>query len=62
MVLAIVQSVFADNVGLLKSEASKTAYQDMGIAVATVIIATFLVCFVDTGALSIEGALENPKT
>ncbi|MDA1343044.1 MAG: hypothetical protein O2966_04085 [Proteobacteria bacterium] len=62
MVLAIVQSVFADNVGLLKSEASKTAYQDMGIAVATVIIATFLVCFVDTGALSIEGALENPTT
>ena len=30
MVLAIVQNLFADNVRLLKTEASKTAYQGVG--------------------------------
>jgi diguanylate cyclase (GGDEF)-like protein len=55
MVLAIVQSLFADNVRLLKSEASKTAYQGVAIAVATVVVATVLVCLVDTGTLSVDG-------
>lgn len=55
MVFTIVQSIFADNVRLLKSEATKTAYQGVLIAVATVIIATCLVCYVDTGTISIEG-------
>lgn len=55
MVLAIVQSLFTDNVRLLKSEASKTAYQGIGIAVVTVIVATCLVSYVDTGKLSLEG-------
>lgn len=55
MVLAIVQSLFADNVKLLKSEASKTAYQGVGIALATVIVATCLVCYFDTGTLSLAG-------
>lgn len=55
MVFTIVQSLFADNVRLLKSEASKTAYQGVVIAIATVIIATCLVCYVDTGTVSLEG-------
>jgi diguanylate cyclase len=55
MVLAIVQSLFADNVRLLKSEASKTAYQGVAIAIVTVIIATVLACYVNTGTLSLEG-------
>ncbi|MBK8816073.1 MAG: bifunctional diguanylate cyclase/phosphodiesterase [Methylococcaceae bacterium] len=55
MVLTIVQSLFADNVRLLKSEASKTAYQGVAIAIGTVIIATCLVCYVDTGTLTTEG-------
>ena len=55
MVLAIVQSLFADNVRLLKSEASKTAYQGVAIALATVIIATFLVCYFNTGTVSLAG-------
>lgn len=55
MVLAIVQSLFADNVKLLKSEASKTAYQGVGIALATVIVGTCLVCYFDTGSLSLAG-------
>ena len=55
MVFTIVQSLFADNVRLLKSEASKTAYQGVGIAIVSVIIATALVCYVDTGTLSLPG-------
>jgi diguanylate cyclase len=55
MVIAIVQSLFTDNVRLLRSEASKTAYQGMAIAVAAVIVATVIVCYFDTGALTLEG-------
>ncbi|CAG7856956.1 putative signaling protein [biofilm metagenome] len=55
MVLAIVQSLFTENVRLLKSEASKTAYQGVAIAIATVIIATALVSYVNTGNISLEG-------
>lgn len=61
MVLAIVQSLFMENVRLLKSEASKTAYQGVAIAIATVIIATALVCFVDTANVSIEGLWRAQK-
>ena len=55
MVFTIVQSLFSENVRLLKSEASKTAYQGVGIAIGTVIIATALVCYVDTGNISLNG-------
>lgn len=55
MVLAIVQSLFADNVRLLKTEASKTAYQGVGIAVVAVIVATALVCYVNNGTLTLDG-------
>lgn len=55
MVIAIVQSLFTDNVRLLRSEASKTAYQGMAIAVTAVIVATVIVCYFDTGALTLEG-------
>jgi diguanylate cyclase len=55
MVLAIVQSLFTDNVRLLKSEASKTAYQGVVIAILAVIVATALACYLDTGTLSLDG-------
>jgi diguanylate cyclase len=55
MVLTMVQSLFADNVRLLKSEASKTAYQGVVIAIATVLFATGLVCYVNTGTLTLDG-------
>ena len=55
MVLAIVQSLFADNVRLLKTEASKTAYQGVGIAIVAVIVATALVCYVNNGTLTLDG-------
>jgi diguanylate cyclase (GGDEF)-like protein len=55
MVLAIVNSLFADNIKLLKSEASKTAYQGVAIAIVAIIVATGFVCYLTTGAFSLEG-------
>ncbi len=60
--MAIVQSLFAENVRLLKSEASKTAYQGVIIAIVTVVVATLLVCFVDNGKISMEGLWVAQKT
>lgn len=61
MVLTIVQSLFADNVDLLKSKASKNAYQGTAIAVAAVIIATVTVCYIGTGTISLEGLWSAQK-
>jgi diguanylate cyclase len=61
MVLAIVNSLLADNVKLLKSEASKTAYQGVAIAIAAIIIATGLVCYFERGSLSLEGVWAAQK-
>ncbi|MEQ1546471.1 bifunctional diguanylate cyclase/phosphodiesterase [Methyloglobulus sp.] len=55
MVLAIINSLFTDNVKLLKTDASKTAYQGVAIAITTIIIATGLVCYFEKGSLSLEG-------
>ena len=54
MVFTLVQSLLADNVRILKSEASKTAYQGVGIAVAAVLIATALVSYVNSGTVSLD--------
>lgn len=61
MVLTIVQSLFADNVNLLKSKASKNAYQGMAIAVAAVVIGTITVCYLDSGVISLEGVWAAQK-
>ncbi len=61
MALTIVNSLFSENVRLLKSEASKTAYQGVLIAVATIIIATGLVCYFEKGFLSLEGVWAAQK-
>lgn len=61
MVIAIVQSLFADNVRLLKSEASKTAYQGVAVAVTAVVIATCLTSYVDNGSLSLLGLWSSQK-
>ncbi len=55
MALAIVNSLFSDNIRLLKTEASKTAYQGVGVAIATIIVATCLVCYLGDNTISLEG-------
>jgi diguanylate cyclase len=55
MPFAIVNSLFTDNIKLLKSEASKTAYQGVAVAIATIIVATCMVCYIAENTISLEG-------
>ncbi|MEQ1528100.1 MAG: diguanylate cyclase, partial [Methylococcales bacterium] len=55
MILVVASNLFSDNVKLLKSEVSKTAYQGVLIAIASIIIATALVSLYKTGSISIDG-------
>lgn len=60
--MAVANSLFTDNVRLLRTEASKTAYQGVAIAIATIFIATFLVTFFNTGSISVDGLVAAQKT
>lgn len=55
MVFTIARNLLGENVRILKGEASKAAYQGVLIAVAAIIIATFLVSLFSTGELSLSG-------
>jgi diguanylate cyclase (GGDEF)-like protein len=55
MVSGVASNLLSENVKILKSEVSKTAYQGVLIAVSSIVIATFLVSFVTTGAISLDG-------
>jgi diguanylate cyclase (GGDEF)-like protein len=57
MALAIASNLFSDNVKVLKGEVSKTAYQGVMIAVASLFIATCLVSFYTLGQISLEGVM-----
>jgi diguanylate cyclase (GGDEF)-like protein len=61
MILAIAGNLLGDNVRILKSEVSKTAYQGVLIAVAAIIIATFMVSFYSTGELTLDGIVSAQK-
>jgi len=62
MILTIAKDLLGDNVKILKSKASRTAYQGVLIGVAAVIIATCLVSFFNTGSLSMESIVTAQKT
>jgi len=61
MILTIARNLLDDNVKILKSEATKAAYQGILIAVVAIIIATFMVSFFSTGALSLDGIVAAQK-
>jgi diguanylate cyclase (GGDEF)-like protein len=61
MILTIARNLLGDNVKILKSEATKAAYQGILIAVAAIVIATFMVSFFSTGELSLEGIVAAQK-
>lgn len=52
------KNLLSDNVKILKSQVSKTAYQGVAIAVVSIIIATLGVCFYQTGGISLEGLVK----
>lgn len=62
MILTISRSLLGDNVKILKSKASKTAYHGVLIGLAAIIIATCMVSFFNTGALSLDGIIAAQKT
>lgn len=57
MISGLASNVLNENVKILKSEVSKTAYQGVLIAVSSIVVATLLVCFVATGELSLDGIM-----
>ena len=61
MILTIARNLLDDNVKILKSEATNAAYQGILIAVVAIIIATFMVSFFSTGALSLDGIVAAQK-
>ena len=61
MILTITKNLLGDNVRILKSKASKAAYQGILIAVTAIIIATFMVGFFSTGELSLDGIMAAQK-
>ena len=61
MILTVARNLLGDNVKILKSEATKAAYQGILIAVTAIVIATFMVSFFSTGELSLEGIVAAQK-
>ncbi len=58
---AMANNTFSDNVRVLKSEVSKTAYQGVAVAIASIVIATLAVCFYQNGEISIDGIINAQK-
>ena len=46
------------NVNTLKGQASKTAYMGAYIAIASIVIATLIVCFMAEGEISVYGVID----
>ena len=61
MVLRMSGELLSENIKILKSEASKTAYQGVLIAVVGIVVATCLVSLYDSGSISLEGILRAQK-
>lgn len=51
-----------NNVKVLKSRVSRTAYQGVAVATAALIIATLAACFFATGEISLDGIMHVQKT
>ncbi|WP_051906450.1 putative bifunctional diguanylate cyclase/phosphodiesterase [Methylomarinum vadi] len=56
--MALAKSLLSDNVRVLKSEVSKAAYQGVLIAVSSIVIATLLVSYYQTGTISLHGIMK----
>lgn len=61
MIFTVARNLLGENVRILKSEASKAAYQGVFIAVAAIIIATSLVSFFSSGGLTLAGIMAAQK-
>jgi diguanylate cyclase (GGDEF)-like protein len=62
MIFTMASSLLSDNVQVLKASVSKTAYQGVAIAVASIIVATFMVSVYLVGEVSFAGIMQAQKT
>ncbi len=62
MLLTVASNLLSENVRILKTEVSKTAYQGVLIAIGSIIIATCMVSFYETGEVSLQGIVNAQKT
>lgn len=62
MILSLANSLLSENVKVLKSEVSKTAFQGVVVAVVSIIIATLAVCYYHNGTISLDGIVYAQKT
>jgi diguanylate cyclase (GGDEF)-like protein len=59
--MALASEMFNDNVNLLKSEVSKSAYQGILIAVISIVVANILVSWYYTNAVTLDGIITAQK-
>jgi diguanylate cyclase (GGDEF)-like protein len=62
MIFTVTTTLLNDNVRILKSSVSKTAYQGVLIAIAAIIVASSLVSFYLVGNVSLDGIIQAQKT
>ncbi len=62
MIFTMATALLSDNVQVLKSSVSKTAYQGVLIAIAAIIVASCMVSFYLVGEVSLEGIVKAQKT
>jgi len=61
MVKSVTSKLLSENVQVLKSEVTKTAYQGVGIAIVSIVVATTLLCFYHTGTISVSGLVDAQR-
>ena len=62
MIFTMASSLLSDNVRVLKASVSRTAYQGVAIAVASIIVATCMVSVYLVGEISFAGIVQAQKT
>ena len=52
------KNLLSDNVKVLKSQVSRTAYQGVGIAIISIVVATLGVCYFQFGTIHLDGIIK----
>lgn len=57
-VMDFAKNLLGDNVKILKSQVTKTAYQGVAIAISSIVIATLILSYYYTGEISLAGIVK----
>ena len=61
MILSVTSNLLSENVKILRSEVTKTAFQGVLIALGAIVIGTLLASYLTTGTVSLEGIVDVQK-